>query len=79
MSESKYFEVYTVRKVRGKGQKSSWTRIGTGFENKDGSFNLRLDALPITNPETGTADLHMRLPKPKEGSAELSMDNGVDI
>lgn len=82
MSEMKYLEVYAIRKIQGKEQKSRWTRIGTGFENKDGSFNLRLEALPVTNPETGTADLHMRLPKPKDDSAEhdsLSWDNGVDI
>jgi hypothetical protein len=27
--------------------KSYWTRIGVGFVNRDGSLNLRLDALPI--------------------------------
>lgn len=81
MSDTKYFEVYTIRKIQGKEQKSRWTRIGTGFENKDGSFNLRLDALPVTNPETGTADLHMRLPKAKDESSEhdsMSWDTGVE-
>jgi hypothetical protein len=37
--------VYTVVE-RGQG-KSFWTRIGVGFTNKDGSLNLRLDAVPI--------------------------------
>ncbi len=36
--------VFTVVE-RGPG-KSYWTRIGVGFVNKDGSLNLRLDALP---------------------------------
>lgn len=38
--------VFTVVE-RGPG-KSYWTRIGVGFENKDGSWNLRLDAIPIS-------------------------------
>ena len=36
--------VYTV--VERSQGKSFWTRIGVGFVNKDGSINLRLDALP---------------------------------
>jgi hypothetical protein len=31
---------------RGQG-KSFWIRIGTGFANRDGSLNLRLDAIPV--------------------------------
>jgi hypothetical protein len=37
--------VYTVVE-RGQG-KSYWTRVGIGFTNRDGSLNLRLDAIPI--------------------------------
>ncbi|MGO9838877.1 MAG: hypothetical protein ACLP1X_32250 [Polyangiaceae bacterium] len=37
--------VYTVIE-RGPG-KSFWVRIGVGFTNKDGSLNLRLDAIPV--------------------------------
>lgn len=29
-----------------RGQKSYWVRIGVGFENNDGSLNLKLDAMP---------------------------------
>ena len=36
--------VFTVVE-RGQG-KSIWVRIGTGFLNKDGSWNLHLDAVP---------------------------------
>jgi hypothetical protein len=36
--------VYTVVE-RGPG-KSFWTRVGIGFVNRDGSINLRLDAIP---------------------------------
>jgi len=37
--------VYTVVE-RGPG-KSFWVRIGVGFTNRDGSLNLRLDAIPV--------------------------------
>src|SRR5580704_6272895 len=35
--------VYTVVDRAGK---SYWTRVGVGFVNRDGSLNLRLDAIP---------------------------------
>ena len=28
--------------------KSRWTTIGTAFKNKDGSFNLRFEYMPVT-------------------------------
>jgi hypothetical protein len=37
--------VYTIIE-RGQG-KSFWVRIGVGFTNRDGSLNLRLDAIPV--------------------------------
>ncbi len=37
--------VYTVIE-RGQG-KSIWVRVGTGYTNRDGSLNLRLDAIPV--------------------------------
>jgi hypothetical protein len=37
--------VFTVVE-RGQG-KSFWTRVGVGFVNQDGSWNLRLDAIPV--------------------------------
>jgi hypothetical protein len=36
--------VFTVVE-RGQG-KSAWVRVGVGFVNKDGSWNLHLDAVP---------------------------------
>jgi hypothetical protein len=38
--------VFTVVE-RGQG-KSIWIRIGVGFTNRDGSLNLKLDALPVS-------------------------------
>ena len=37
-------------------EKGFWTRIGTAFQNQDGSWNLRFDYLP-TDP---TATVQMR-------------------
>ncbi len=28
--------------------KSRWTTLGTAFQNKDGSFNLRFEYMPVT-------------------------------
>ncbi len=45
MDSTKMKAVYTV--VERKPGKSYWIRIGIGFENSDGSLNLRLDAVPV--------------------------------
>jgi len=37
----------TVFTVVERGGKSYWVRIGAGFTNRDGSLNLRLDAIPV--------------------------------
>jgi len=41
--------VWTVveRTTAAAGTRSYWTRVGVGFVNRDGSLNLRLDAIPI--------------------------------
>ncbi|AGK57026.1 DNA primase [Hyphomicrobium denitrificans 1NES1] len=47
------FKVFTVSDREWKDPKTGeikkgwWTRIGTAFENKDGSHNVQLDALPV--------------------------------
>jgi len=38
--------VYTIID-KGEGQKAFWCSIGAGWVNRDGSFNLLLDALPV--------------------------------
>lgn len=76
------FEVFTIREyMQDKQQKSQWTKIGVAFENQDGSWNLRLHALPLANPKTGLAELHMRAPRPKEEKDEkgdFSASNGME-
>ena len=54
MSNMKH--VYMIRK----GEKSNfWTRIGVAFVNKDGSLNVRLNAVPIDG------QIQIRDPKPE--------------
>jgi hypothetical protein len=50
--------VYTI--VDRGGGKSFWVRVGVGFTNRDGSLNLRLDAIPVN------ATLHVRDWEPYE-------------
>ena len=40
-----------------------WTRIGIAFVNRDGSLNIKPDAVPVNG------SLHSRDPKPKEENA----------
>ena len=49
---------YSVTERSGK---SYWTRIGVGYVNKDGSWNLKLDAFPI-----GDAKLQIRDWEPRD-------------
>lgn len=39
------WEVFTIVDLQ--ESKVKWVNIGVGFENKDGSFNLYLHALPL--------------------------------
>jgi hypothetical protein len=36
--------VYTITE---RGEKSFWHRIGIGYVNRDGSINIKLDAVPV--------------------------------
>lgn len=43
-------EVFTIEEKQGKDGKEGkayWHRVGTAFENKDGSVNVYLNALPV--------------------------------
>ncbi len=49
----KKWAVYTIRERQGL-EKPFWMRVGIAFLNRDGSFNLHLDATPLDGK------LHMR-------------------
>jgi hypothetical protein len=43
--ESKQLKiVYTINE---RGDKTFWTRIGVAYTNRDGSLNVKLDAIPV--------------------------------
>jgi len=60
--------VYTVVE-RGQG-KSFWVRVGVGFTNRDGSLNLRLDAIPVNGTlQVRDWDPYDRRPEGADGQA----------
>ena len=56
--------------TRGEGKKGFWTRIGTAFQNGDGSLNLKFDYLPADLANT-TIQLRERR---SEAAAEAAND-----
>jgi hypothetical protein len=44
METTKYKVCYVITE---RNDKSYWNRIGVAFTNKDGSLNVKLDALPL--------------------------------
>ena len=55
------WDVFTV--VDKTDAKPFWQRLGAGFENKDGSINITMNALPCNGR------LQLRRPKAKEQQA----------
>lgn len=49
-----------------RGPKKHWLRIGLAFVNRDGSLNVRLDAVPFTG------QLHIRDPNRSEGGEAVA-------
>jgi hypothetical protein len=45
MEQAKYKVAYVITE---RNDKTYWTRIGVAFTNKDGSINVKLDALPTS-------------------------------
>ena len=64
MSTAPFKVVYTVQE---RAKRNLWLRVGTAFMNRDGSWTVRLDALPLS----GT--LIIRDPDPKDSSSEESV------
>lgn len=49
--ESKMLICYHINE---RGDRSYWTRIGVAFQNRDGSFNVKLECVPVNG------ELHIR-------------------
>lgn len=43
--ESKQLKI--VYNITERGDRSFWNRIGVAYENRDGSLNIKLDAVPV--------------------------------
>jgi len=54
--------VAAVERGKGTEKQSFWTRVGTAFENGDGSWNLLLDYYPTNSSTT----LQLRDIEPRE-------------
>ena len=61
-NNKKSLVVYNI--VETNREKPFWNRIGTAFENRDGSFNVVLNSLPLDGK------LHIREPNPKNGAKD---------
>ncbi len=71
--------VYTiVERPENEGKKSFWVRVGAAFLNRDGSFTVKLDALPV-NGVLQVRDWPVRDDwRSREGSAQPSANgNGA--
>ena len=45
MESSQMKLVYAITE---RGERSYWTRIGVAYTNRDGSLNIKLDAVPVS-------------------------------
>jgi hypothetical protein len=63
MEQSKFKVAYVITE---RNDKTYWNRIGVAFTNKDGSINVKLDALP-----TG-GTLQIRDYEPREDTDDVS-------
>lgn len=60
-------EIFAVKEYEKSGEnKSIWIRIGTGFENQDGSINLVFDTFPVSKD---LKTIQVREHKPKDERA----------
>jgi hypothetical protein len=60
MDQSKMKIAYVVTQ---RGTNKYWTRIGAAFVNRDGSINVKLDAMPVSG------EIHVRDYVPREEGA----------
>jgi hypothetical protein len=60
MATSKTLIVYTIVSSTREGHDDYWQPIGRAFEDKDGSLNVKLNALPVNG------ELHIRESKGKD-------------
>jgi hypothetical protein len=47
MKDATVPKMSVVHTVDERGERSFWTRVGTAFINRDGSINVKFDAVPV--------------------------------
>ena len=66
-------DVYVIYDAKNDGrERSRWVRIGVAFDNKDGSINVLLDALPLSGRlhiREREVDVNSNGSKPARGGA----------
>lgn len=65
MSARNYKHIWMVEDDEAE-KKSFWTKVGVAFENRDGSYSIKLSAIPVSGR------LQMRDPSPKDDAAGAS-------
>ncbi len=64
---AKLWVLYHIKKEnRGGEEKTYFNRVGRGFENKNGSFNIWLETLPTGLSEETTFNLQPYKPREKK-------------
>jgi len=70
LEENKVKIAYTVVE-RNKDGRKFWVRVGAAFVNRDGSLNVRLDAMPVNG------ELQIRDYQPREAREAASDDQAA--
>ncbi|NNE17974.1 MAG: hypothetical protein HKN10_05790 [Myxococcales bacterium] len=70
LEENKVKIAYTVVE-RNKDGRKFWVRVGAAFVNRDGSLNVRLDAMPVNG------ELQIRDYQPREAREGTSRDQAA--
>jgi hypothetical protein len=70
LEESKVKIAYTVVE-RNKDGRKFWVRVGAAFVNRDGSLNVRLDAMPVNG------ELQIRDYQPRESRVGTPHDQAA--
>lgn len=61
-------DVFAIYESRQAGERSRWVRIGVAFDNKDGSINVLLDAVPLS----GRLQVRPRAESPGTAASETT-------
>ncbi|MBI5532562.1 MAG: hypothetical protein HY898_07595 [Deltaproteobacteria bacterium] len=69
MDSSKMKIVYTITE---RGERSYWTRIGVAYVNRDGSLNIKLEAVPVN----GTMQVRDWTPREDQAGSEDRLRKG---